>query len=268
MSEEAVDLRAAVEAGEPEAKPDVVEVKQDWSAEEAQEAEAMGWIPPERAKKLPEGKSYVGPKEFMERNPLYRQMKDLKTSFGQLEGHYQKVAEKNQKEEKAAYEAKIEALESEKITALDEANHKRVGEIDKELRTTEKPVEQKNTDSTLKDWVSDGNDWYEKDSFLQLEADLIGERLYSDTLYGKDLLNEVKGHLKQKYPEKFSNPNRERPSAVEGSTNAPGPKSKTTSAKDLTKDEKAVFSNFKNMGVFSAEGSEQKYLNEVIALRD
>ncbi|MDY6959498.1 MAG: hypothetical protein SVK08_10110, partial [Halobacteriota archaeon] len=75
---EDVDLVAAVEGGdkgEEQAEAQVNEVEVTWSPEEASEAEAMGWIPPERAKKLPEGKEYVGPVEYMERNPLYRQMK-------------------------------------------------------------------------------------------------------------------------------------------------------------------------------------------------
>lgn len=268
-SEIEVDLKAAVEDGvNDEITPDVDEIEVTWTPEEAEEAEAMGWIPPERAKKLPEGKSFTPPVEYMKRNPLYNKMKQLESSIGQLTEHHQKVTARELKKAEKEFDQRIAELEAQKIEALDNADHKLVGEIDKELRSTEKPEpEQQGEDPAFTAWKSK-NEWYENDRFLQIEADRVGERLYSPDLTGIPLFDAVTDHLKQAFPEKFKNPAREKPSAVEGGSARPASKSKAASTKDLTIDEQQVFNNFRKMGIFTEEGSEQKYLNEVIELRD
>ena len=266
---EDVDLKAAVEEG-LEPAPIENEIEITWSPEEAEEAEAMGWIPPERSKKLPEGKSYVGPVEYMKRNPLYNKVKQLETGLNQLNTHYQNVSKLEREKVQKEFQDKLEKLEAEKIEALDAADHKRVVEIDKEIRSAEKSGKQeeaKTEDPAFTEWKSK-NDWYENDKFLQIEADIVGERLYSKDLVGIPLFEAVKEHLKQAYPDKFKNPNREKPSAVEEGSARPVKKNGSAAESDLTADEMTIYKNFKNMGVFKEEGSAQKYLNEVIALRD
>lgn len=268
---EEVDLKAAVEDGLKESEAPVEnEIEVTWTPEEAAEAEAMGWIPPERAGKLPEGKKFTPPKEFMERNPLYGKLKKLESSIGHLNDHYKKVADKEVKNAQKEFEAKLAKLEAEKIEALDNADHARVVEIDKELRDTEKPVENSGVDGQklVNDWISDGNKWYKEDSFLHDEFDIIAENFHKNRgFYGKELLNKTKEHLKQKYPDKFSNPNREKPSAVEGGTAKPAKKG-SVSLKDLTADEMKIFKNFNMDTILKTDAEVQKYVKETIALRD
>lgn len=265
---EEVDLMAAAEAGMQEEPKQEQVIEPDWTTEQAAEAEAMGWIPPERSGKLPEGKSFVGPVEYMKRNPLYSKVKELESGLSRLNEHYQKVSEVEHEKAKKAYEDRIAELEAQKIEALDNAEHAKVVEIDKELRSTKEPEAEKQQDSSdFQEWVKE-NDWYENDSFLRIEATKVGEILYSDKLYGKPLLNAVKEHLKQAYPDKFKNPERDKPSPVEGASARPTGGSKKATEKDLTADERTIYRNFKNLGVFKEEGSVQKYIDEVIALRD
>lgn len=274
MSEEQVDLRAAVEEGMKEEIQEEVPSQEvelsivpDWSPEEAEEAEAMGWIPPDRSKKLPEGKKFVGPKEFMERNPLYGKLKQLETSMGQLTEHYQKVSEMERSKAEKEFKAEIARLKAEKVEALDNADHARVVEIDEEIQNVKKPEDEApKSDPVFDNWVKE-NKWYEEDKFLQIEATKVGELLYSDKLYGKPLLEAVKNHLKEAYPDKFKNTNREKPSAVEGGTNKPS-KAKTPSINDLTADERKIFDNFQMSGILKTDAEIEKYVKEAIALRD
>ena len=275
-----VDLKADVEAGleaalENEggseiAEEVITEVVQDWSDEEAAEAEAMGWIPPERAGKLPEGKKFKGPQEYMQANPLYRKMKEMESTMGQLNSHYQKVSETEQKKAAQQYEATIAQLKADKVQALDEANHTKVVEIDEQIRTTEKPVEEKtvNGEAIIADWVNNGNEWYEKDSFLKVEAEKTAQAMYSDKLYGIPLLDAVKDHLKEAYPQRFGNPNRQKAAAVDSGNAAPKSSGSKVSVKDLTRDERDVYENFKRMNVFKTDAEVKKYLAEVIESRD
>jgi len=247
-----VNLVADVEAGNKpdEVKDDVkVEIKESYTPEQLEEAEAMGYIPPERAGKLPEGKKFLGPVEFMERNPLYKQMKDLQVSFGQLNSHYQKVSEIEHKKAEKEFETKLADLKTQKVDALDNADHARVVEIDEEIRTAEKPVEVKPDNSDFDKWVGE-NKWYKDDQFLRVEATKVGEILYSDKLFGTALLDAVKDHLKQAHPEKFKNPAREKASSVEGGSQRSVQPVKSSSTKDLTADERTIFTNFKSSGLF------------------
>ena len=267
---EDVDLRALVEAGEEaeDVTPEVNGVEITWTPEEQEEAEAMGYIPPERAGKLPEGKKFLTPKEYMERNPLYGKMKKLESSMDHLNDHYQKVAKMEREKAEKEFEQRLATLRAEKIEALDNADHARVVEIDDEIMATEKPSEQKQDDISpeFKEWVED-NKWFEENEFLQVEANLVGEQLAGTGLRGKSLLNKVKEHLKKKYPSEFSNPNREKPSPVEGGSRKPA-KSKDVSLSDLTADEMKIFNNFNMRDVLKTDENIKKYVKETIALRD
>lgn len=253
-----VDLKAAVEAGEKEPKIEVT-----WTPEQLEEAKAMGYNDdPER---LPEGKKFVGPVDYMERNPLYKKVKAMESTLSSVMAHNEKVNASNLKKAEADYKTQIDSLMAEKVQALDDDDHKKVVAIDEEIRTTEKP--EKQVDNTiLQDWVKD-NPWYDDDSFLKVEATRIGEILYSETLFGRPLLDAVKEHLKQAHPDRFKNPNRKKPASVEGGGNGNAPSVDKASAKDLTAEETVQYRNWKNMGIFKEKGAEQKYLNDVIEMR-
>jgi len=265
MPEENVDLRAEVEAEVKEEN----EIIQDWTDEDATEAEAMGWIPPDRSQKLPEGKKFVKPREYMERNPLYKKMKKLEQSYSNVASQFQKISENEHKKAEKEYQGIIDRLEAEKVAALDEGDNRRVVDIDKELRATEKPEVPVKDDPIFKAWVSD-NEWYEKDTFLHVEADRVAERYLASGINGQALLDATHDHLKQLYPDKFGNKERNRPAAVEGTT-APAKKStsKNLTEKDLTPDELTVFKNLmENDPSIAAPEAKADYFRQVIEVRD
>lgn len=241
---------------------DETTVENPWTPEQAAEAESIGWIPPERSQKMPEGKKFLGPQEFMERNPLYKQMQELKTNFNELNSHYQKVAVSEREKATKEFEGKIKDLESEKLVALDEADHARVIAIDKELRQTEAPKE----DVYFDNWIK-GNSWYNEDKFLSVEADKVAEIYGGKGIQGEELYNAVTDHIKQLYPAKFENKKRTEPSLVESGGNKP-PSKPSLSATSFTSDEKIVYNNFKRMGIFDKKGSEAEYIKQVLELRE
>lgn len=238
------------------------EVEVTWTPEQAVEAEGMGWIPPERAKKMPEGKEYVGPVQFMERNPLYNRVKKMEGVLSDVMSHNSKANAASLKKQEQEFNDKIDLLETEKLKALDEADHEKVIKIDKELRNTDKP--QNISDPLYDNWVKN-NTWYTDDKFLGVEADIVAEKYANMGLQGQELYDTVESHIKQSHPTKFSNPKREKASTVEGGSAKPANKG---SSKTLTEDERIVFENFKKMNIFSKDGAERDYINEVISLRE
>lgn len=240
------------------------EIEVTWSDEQANEAEAMGWIPPERSKKMPNGKKFVGPQEFMERNPLYNRVKDMESTLSQVMAHNSKVNASNLEKQKTDYETRINSLEAAKLQALNEADHERVIEIDKKLRTEEPPKD--DDDPMFASWVKN-NAWYKDNKFLAIEADIIGEKYARMGMQGDELYKAVTEHVKKVHPDEFSNPNRSKPSSVESGSNAPT-KKESASVSGLTADEKTVYSNFKRMGIFSEKGAEEAYIKQVMEQRD
>lgn len=239
-------------------------IEQAWSDAEAQEAESMGWIPPDRSKKLPEGKTFLDPVKYMERNPLYGRMKSLESSFGQLTEHYQKASERDRETAKKEYEAKIESLNAKKVEALDAGEHKTVVDIDEAIRTTEKPVEPVH-DPVFDLWAKD-NDWYIKDKFLAVQADNIAQKYLNEGVLGKAMLDETTKDIKKGYPDRFKTA-RSRPASVEGDTGKPAGKTKELSEKDLTAEERTIYRNFEKIGSFPKDEHKQQYFKDAVAAR-
>lgn len=245
-----------------------LEIEKTWTDEQEKEAETMGWISPEKSEHLPTGKKYLGPVEFMERNPLYKRVKHLESSYSQLNSHYHNVAANEKQKAEKEYREKIEKLKSEKVKALDDDDNQRVVDIDEEIRTSERPGN-KEFDQEFSTWKGQ-NSWFDSDPELKDYADYIGPK-YADEHPGvpyAQILAHVTETVKKTFPGKFTNSNRSRPASVEGDTQ-PRIAGKTMTEKDLTSDEYKVFKNFDAMGVFTdKEGKDRKkYINEVIELR-
>ncbi len=81
-------------------------------------------------------------------------------------------------------------------------------------------------------------------------ADNEGIRLAQRGLPPAEVLKEVEAQVRKEFPEKFTNPNRSRPGAVEGTTN------KGTSSKEvyaLSDDERNVMTRLVKSGILTKE---------------
>lgn len=242
------------------------------SAEQIKEAEAQGWQSDFDGDNKKTAAEFIHDGKFFEQiNELKSKNTKLQSSFEQLKGHYEKVRVSDQKKAEVDYREKIEQLNSEKVTALDEGDNSRVVEIDEQIRTAVKPSDQvadapqKNPE--FESWVSE-NPWYESSTFLQIEADKVGEFYYGKGLRGTELYDAIGGHVQELHPGKFANSKRNKPAAVEGDT--PGsskPVSGKASEKDLTADERTIFRNFKANGVFKNDEDVQTYFQQVMEIR-
>jgi hypothetical protein len=242
------------------------------TAEQIKEAEAQGW------QSDFEGDNKKTAAEFIHDGRFFKQIDDLKqknnklqSSFETLTSHYEKVRVNDQKKAEADYNEKIDQLKQEKVTALDEGDNIRVVEIDEQLRATEKPVEQpinpNPQNPEFEKWSKD-NEWYGNSTFLQIEADKVGEFYYGKGLRGTELFTAIGDHVKELHPEKFENQSRQRaPSVEEGTPVASKPVKGKVSEKDLTQNEREVYRNFKANGVFKTDEDVQTYFRQVVEIR-
>ena len=105
---------------------------------------------------------------------------------------------------------------------------------------------------------------YEKDSEMRRYADSIGMG-YAQANPGmdpEDVLKYVSEEVKIRFRDKFENPNRRKPNAVEGGGGAARASGKTNQI-ELTDDERRVMNTFVRQGIMSKE----EYIEEVRRMR-
>ena len=106
------------------------------------------------------------------------------------------------------------------------------------------------------------NEWYISDKELREFADTVGMG-YAQRNPGvdpEDVLNYVTKQVKQAFKDKFVNPNRNKPSTVEGNTS---PNVKTKGSIELTDEERKVMNTFVRQNVMTKE----EYIEQVKAMR-
>lgn len=246
--------------GEESNAPQLTEIEQ--------RALEMGWKP--KTDFSGDEEEFVDAKEFVSRKPLFdriehqsREIKEVRKALKALGDHHQKVKE-------VEYQEALKSLKAEKKAALENGDAEKLIEID-DLIAEEKAnaaVARNNAQAQANgphpkfvEWVKE-NTWYVGDAELRVSADQIGTAYAAShpNLDPQEVLQYVKTRVKKLYPEKFQNQNRERPSAVEGSSNAPT--RATASNRDnfsLSEDEKRVMNTFVRQGVMSKE----EYIKEL-----
>jgi hypothetical protein len=117
------------------------------------------------------------------------------------------------------------------------------------------------SDPVFDDWVAD-NPWYQTDFERNQEAENYGRFLKNSKpeLEGREFLDEISKHIRKKY----SNPNRDKPSAVDGETQ----KAKLSSGKlynKLEAEAKATFNSFVKQGIFKNTAEDREaYAKDVL----
>lgn len=226
------------------------------------EARKLGWKPEEEYEGE-EGK-WINADEFVARAPLYeknrklsKKIKDVENTIELLKKHYAKTEEQ-------AYKRALETLKQEKVKALDEGDHKAVADIDDKILDLKKePIhekQEKQSNPDFDEWVT-RNSWYNTDEEMREYADAIG-RIYARNNNNPDA-DEVYRHAEKKvmerFPEKFRNPNRSRPSSVEG-----GSKSQTKSKRPAWSDLPEVFQQVGNKFVRNGVMTKEQYIDDLI----
>lgn len=228
-----------------------------------QQAMEQGWVPQDEWEGDPE--QWRPAKEFLDRGELFkkiedqnRTIKEFKRALDDLKGHHAKTRE-------TEYARAIQALKAQKIAALEEGDAAAVVKLDDQIdlvkdeqsklkqAAIEQPQEQLNPEFT--NWV-DKNKWYETSQPMRAYADALGRDLAYKGMSPSEVLKEVERQVRDEFPQKFRNANRDKPGAVEGSTNK-GAKGGNDVA--LSDDERRVMQRFVRTGVMT----EKEYMAEL-----
>jgi hypothetical protein len=230
----------------------------------AAEEKAMeqGWVPQDQWEGEPE--QWRPAKEFLDRGELFkkiedqnRTIKEFKRALDDLKGHHAKTRE-------VEYARALEALKLQKQAAIEEGDGAAVIKLDDQIDlvkdeqtrlkyTNQQTVEEVNPE--FSQWV-DKNKWYETSEPMKAYADALGRSLAVKGMSPLAVLQEVEKQVKLEFPNKFTNPNRNKPGAVEGSSNKGG---KGNDSFSLSDEERRVMQRFVRTGAMS----EKEYISEL-----
>jgi len=234
-----------------------------------------GWVPEDKYNGEPE--RFKSAKEFLRDGQFFKkielQNKELKelrktiTDFKEHHEHTLAAEKKLQFENALTYlkQQKKEALREgdadavidfdDKIELLREEKQKLEREIVKEQKADEKATE---LHPELAAWI-DKNPWYKANAGMRDFADALGVKLGQQGMTPEKVLKEVEKAVKDEFPHRFRNANRDKPSAVEGT------QQRTTTSVKLTAQETDVMKRFIRAGVFKTEA---EYIAEIKKQRD
>lgn len=227
--------------------------------ETEQRARAEGWVPKEEWQG--EGK-WRDAESFLDRGELFKkidaqrqEVRALRKTQESFNAHLKTVREAEFKRALQAIRAEKKAalvdgdpdaviLADEKMLALQEESRKLAAQ---EAVANTTPGE---AHPEFQAWQS-RNTWYSPTNRAMKDfADNEGIRLAQRGLAPAEVLREVEAQVRKEFPEKFTNPNRSRPGAVEGTTN------KGTSSKEvyaLSDDERNVMNRLVKSGILTKD---------------
>jgi hypothetical protein len=234
-----------------------------------QDARTQGWVPKEDF--TGDEALWIDAAEFVRRRPLFdkidrqnRELKEVRKTLDQLAAHHAQVRE-------LEYKRALADLKTQKATAFEEGDASRIVEIDDQIDAVKEQQKAHKVEQAqavqreaaqvhpeFEAWTN-RNTWYESNPIMKAAADTIGRDL-AGKMDRAEVLKEVEKRIRQEFPHKFTNPNREKPGAVE-STSPKGKKSDVDySPSDF---ERQVAKRFVRQGVFKNEDEYYKQLKQL-----
>ena len=236
------------ETGAEQAAAETVTAPNEQAVDIEARAFRMGWRPKDQYKG-PEAE-WIPAEQFVERvmenvPVLKRTIKTMderfarqEKEFGELKQTFSDYREFATRAEQRAYEKAKKDLMAQRDVAIQHADVDTVRQVETqiaELDKTAKPPATETTraetinrpDPAILEWVGE-NPWFSSDRMLHGVAQSIDGALIADRpgLSVRERLSLVKEEVQRRFPEKFSNPRRETPSAV-AATNAPSQRRKS-----------------------------------------
>jgi hypothetical protein len=232
---------------EPEQKVQLTEIEQ--------RASESGWVPKDQWDGDPE--QWRPAKEFLDRGELFKKIEDQNKTIKEFRKTLEEFGKHHAQVRKLEFDRALASLKAAKKEALELGDADKVIEMDERIdmvkdaqRTAaQQPVVNvpnvPESNPVFDAWVN-RNGWYNNNEAMRAFA---------------DLLNKIEQEVKKEFAHKFQNPNREKASAVEGSTNKGT--SKKSDSYQLSETERRVAERFvKSIPGYTME----KYVEELKAL--
>lgn len=232
-----------------------------------QRAQEQGWVPKDEWDGDPD--EWRPAKEFIDRGELFKKIEEQSRTIKEVRRALEDFSKHHQKVKEVEFKRALETLRAQKKEALVEGDADAVVDIDEKIDAVREaqreaaqtpqqtPQADPQNNIVFQGWVAK-NGWYNTNQAMRAYADRLGNQLGAEGgMSVTDLLNKVEQEVKREFAHKFNNPNRDKPGAVEGSTNKG---SKKNDSFQLTDDERRVMQRF----VRTVPGmTEEKYIADL-----
>jgi len=202
----------------------VENVEQEAPQRTETEIEAMesGWVPKEEYKGVEH--KWVDAGEFLRRGELFKkiedqskQLKDVKSALNEMKKLHSQVRE-------VEYKRALEALREQKRVALQEGDADAVLAAEDRIDLVKEQVNQLKAEPVqvqeveehpeFTQWTS-RNNWYKTSAPMKAFADALGQSLARAGNSPSEVLKKVEAEVRKEFPNRFKNPNQDKPGSVE-----------------------------------------------------
>lgn len=225
-----------------------------------EKAISQGWVPEEQWKGDPE--KWRPAKEFVERGENIIPI--LKDRLNKLEEELQLALKVNKAEIEAVkkatleqakkdYEKQLADLRKQKFEAVQSGDVEEYTKIEQKEKTLKQPEEVKPTETPVfTEWKSK-NSWYNTDNDLTDWAEFVAAKIHKENpnMEERAFYESVASRVKAQFPDKFTNPNRDKADMAEGGGAKPSGGKKKNWA-DLPDSAKSAYSRLSKK--FEAKG--------------
>jgi hypothetical protein len=242
-----------------------------------QKAMDMGWRP--REEFAGEDEDFVDAKEFVGRKPLFdkiesvsREAKATRKALEALQTHYTKVKE-------TEFNRALKELKATRSQALVDGDVDRFNAIEEELEQIAEDKEKFSKEQQriqpedqqvhpeFAQWIA-RNPWYESQPHMHAFAEQVGARFQGSvragTMTPQQVLKEIEKAVREEFPNRFRNANKDKPGAVEGASRKGGASSSSVSDAGLTDQERTIMNTLVRGGHITKE----KYLADLRQIKE
>lgn len=225
------------------------------------EAIEQGWNP-----EGVEGKRNLSAEEFLDRKPLYDDLRKTKRSLRKQQEQIEALKKHVEIADERARERALRELDAQKREALEDQNYDAVMAIDKQIRETENaPLATDTPANPAFDRWREDNDWYDESPEMKDYADMVGNH-YAARHPGEDpakVFEYVTNEVKTRFADKFQNTRRQQPNPVEGAVRGRAPVSKQRhSERDLPDEHRQIMNTLVKGGTMSKEEYLKSYFGD------
>lgn len=200
---------------------------------------------------------------FMTLKPFYEKIETQSKMLKQNQKNFQQIAKDMQLVKAQAYEKAMADLKAQRKEALHDGDIDRAELINEQIDNIKEshrqaaaaPQDVPQVNPEFEGWKS-RNSWYVHDEDLRDWADARGLRLHGQGVAPDEVLQTLEKEVRKKFPEKFTNPNREKPGAV--TQGAPSKRPAKADTSGMTQEEISIMRTIVRSGVMT----EAEYLKQ------
>lgn len=232
-------------------------------------AREQGWVPKDEFNG--DEHTWIDAAEFLRRGPLFKKIDDQSKQLKDVKKALQEMAKLNSDIRDNEYKRALATLREQKKNALLEGDADAVIAADEKIELVREeqtqlkaqaqnlPSSEPELNPEFVQWT-DRNSWYKNSTPMKAYADALGVDLARTGLSPSQVLQKVEQEVRKEFPNKFRNPNQDKPGSVEsGSIKGIG----SNDNFQLTQEERRVMQTFVRTGALT----EKEYIESLRKVR-